>query len=68
MNHLHNYRVINEDSEGIKEICQECKKILYTRKAKNGIINNREYMKEHIRDTAQPYGRTSKIFNKCYVK
>ena len=64
--HAHNFKVIKEDSQGIREICVECKFVLKTPKGKTGRIDNRKYLKEHQRDTAQPFGRTSKIFNKYY--
>ena len=65
--HTHNYRIINDSKEGSLEICIVCKKRLVTKKdPKTGRIDNKKYLKEHSRDTAQPRGRTSKIFNKYY--
>jgi predicted Rdx family selenoprotein len=66
--HQHDFQIINEDNDGILEICVECKKKVLNRKDKNGRVNNKKYLKEHIRDTAQPNGRTAKIFNKYYKK
>jgi len=67
MEHQHDYKVINEDASGRLEICLVCKKRLVTIKdRKTGRIDNKKYIKEHIRDTAQPNGRTGKIFAKYY--
>ena len=67
MNHIHNYKVVNENSDGRLEVCIECKKKLSTTKdSKTGRVNNRKYLEEHVRDTAQPNGRTSKIFQKVW--
>lgn len=65
--HTHNYRIINDSKDGRLEICIECKKRLITKKdPRNGRIDNKKYLKEHIADYAQPGGRTGKIFNKLY--
>lgn len=64
--HHCNFRIINEDKYGIKEVCRECKRILTTPKASDGRIDNQKYLKEHTRDMAQPNGPTGKIFKKYY--
>lgn len=65
--HYHNYKVINDTQEGKVEVCIECKHRLSTRKdVKTGRIDNKKYLKEHIRDTAQPFGKTGKLFRKFY--
>jgi len=66
--HIHTYYTINDNSEGKKEICNQCKKILLTKKDSQGRIDNKKYLKEHVGDTAQPGGRTGKIFEKLYGK
>lgn len=67
MQHTHNYRVINQNEDGLLEICRECKHRLITKKDPHtGRIDNKKYIKEHVRDTAQPHGKTSKIFKKYY--
>jgi hypothetical protein len=66
MNHDHDYKIIRENTDGIVEVCTICKKKLLTRKGCKGRINNREYLKEHVKDTAQLYGPTHKIFIKHY--
>jgi hypothetical protein len=67
MEHTHNYYTIKDLPDGKLEICIECKKRLTTKKdPKTGRIDNKKYLKEHIRDTAQPFGKTGKIFAKNY--
>lgn len=67
MGHEHDYRTINDDIYGKLEICRECKYKLLTKKdSKTGRIDNRKYLQNHQRDTAQPGGRTGKIFSKYY--
>jgi hypothetical protein len=64
--HVHDYKTVGENDEAIVEVCKECKKRLVMRKDSKGRTENRQYLKEHIRDTAQPTGVTSKIFNRFY--
>lgn len=67
MEHQHNYKTINDLPDGKLEICTECKKRLTIKKDPlTGRIDNKKYIKEHIRDTAQPFGRTRKVFIKHY--
>lgn len=67
MKHSHLYKVISEDQNGRLEVCTECKhKNIVRKDPKTGRIDNKKFLKEHIRDTAQPNGRTSKVFNKYY--
>lgn len=37
-----------------------------TKFGNNGTIDNVNYLKEHVRDTAQPKGRTGKVFSQFY--
>lgn len=65
--HAHDFKRIKESAGGFREICKVCKfQLVTTKDIKTGRINNKEYLKHHIRDTAQPNGRTGKIFNKYY--
>lgn len=67
MPHICDWKVVNDNSDGRMEVCKECHRKLITRKdTRTGRIDNRKYLKEHIRDTAQPHGRTGKIFKKYY--
>lgn len=66
--HHHDYVIVKETKDGIMEVCRECKKRNFIRKGQKGRIDNKQYLKDHVRDTAQPTGATSKIFNKYYGK
>lgn len=66
MTHYHNYVPVSENDDGVTEVCTECKKRLVTKKDKAGRIDNRKYLAEHGRDTAQPRGRTERIFKQYY--
>lgn len=66
--HAHNFRVVKETPDGRTEICVECKYKVSFKKEKNGRIDNKKYLATHQRDTAQPNGRTRKIFEKYYGK
>lgn len=66
MNHLHDYQIVSENKEGVREICKTCRKILVTRKDKNERIDNKKYLQEHKRDFLQPKGQDSQLFKKHY--
>lgn len=66
MQHHHDYIIVSNNPDGMVEVCKECKGRLVTKKDNKGRIDNNVYLKEHIRDTAQPTGATSKIFKKYY--
>ena len=61
--HYCDYQIITETSSGIREVCRECKKVLLTKKGHKGRVDNKAYIKEHMRDVAQP---NSKIFKQYY--
>lgn len=64
--HHHDYKTIQTTSDGILEICNECKHRLTTRLDSKGRPDNRKYLLDHVRDTCQPRGRTGKVFDKYY--
>ena len=67
MKHICQYKTIKDNQDGKLEMCISCKKKLTTKKdSRTGRIDNKKYLKEHVADTAQPWGRTSKIFGKLY--
>ncbi len=63
----HDCMRLYETSEVIKEWCRLCKRNLVYYK-RNGKINEASYRNDHIRDFAQPYGPTAKIFYRVYGK
>ena len=66
MEHIHRYATITENIDAVVEFCKDCKKRLITKKSKTGRVDNNEWLKEHIGDTAQPTGVTAKVFAKLY--
>jgi len=68
MTHYHRYSTVSENQDGVVEVCTECKKRLVTKKGRDGRIDNRKYLKEHVADTAQPTGATEKVFAQLYGK
>lgn len=66
--HYHNYQRVSENTQGVVEVCLECKHRITTKVDANGRIDNKKYLKEHVRDTCQIKGPTAKIFAKYYGK
>ena len=56
-----------ENLEAIKEWCRLCGVNLVYYK-RDGKTDNKEYYNDHIRDFAQPYGSTAKVFYRIYGK
>ncbi len=66
-NRYHDPIRFREESDAIIEGCKICnKKLIYYKR--DGKINEAEYYNDHIRDFAQPYGSTKKIFERIYGK
>lgn len=66
MQHVHDYEVAKSTTSAMVEVCRECKKRLITKMDARGRIDNKAFLKEHQRDTAQPRGSTAKVFQKYY--
>lgn len=63
----HDFIIIFEDSTVMSQVCKLCGEKKRYRKI-NDKINNVEYLKDHIRDFAQPGGATDKVFQRFYGK
>lgn len=50
------------------ETCIECGTKLLYNKRKDGGIDNSKYYKDHLKDFAQPYGKTAHIYEMFYGK
>ena len=68
MKHEHNFKIIQATTAGFKEVCNECKCVRTTKTTKDGRYDHKQYLIAHVRDTCQPEGVTSKIFNRYYKK
>jgi hypothetical protein len=64
--HYHSYQVVSQNVQGSVEVCTECKHRITVKVDANGRIDNKKYLKEHVRDTSQPNGKTGKIFKQYY--
>lgn len=48
------------------EVCVNCgKKVVYN-KDPRGRVDKSKYLRDHIRDTVQPYGKTERLFFEIY--
>lgn len=61
----HKFLVLLSNSEAQVERCELCGHKEIYRKLE-GTVDNKKYLKDHIRDTAQPFGSTAKIFEEIY--
>lgn len=64
----HKAKILGDYPDAQVEVCTECGKDLIYNKAKDGTIDNRRYYEEHLRDFAQPTGKTAGIFARFYGK
>ena len=54
LNCCHDCQTTNEEDDGLRLICKQCKHIYILRCDKDGRFNNREYQKIYRKDTLQP--------------
>ena len=59
------FRLSRDLPDATIEVCVKCSKKVIYRKSK-GRIDNKLYLRNHIRDTVQPFGKTAKIFEEIY--
>lgn len=64
----HAFETEFETDEATREVCQFCGLKVVFKKDPSGRIHNNRYLKYHIRDFAQPYGPSSKVFEQIYGK
>ncbi len=64
-NGFHDYEIIIDGKEFIKEVCKRCGKNLVTKKNRMGARESKEYMEEHIKDVLQP---SNPLFEREYGK
>lgn len=63
----HSFTVIQSDKDRQVERCKQCG---YTKSYNkvNDRVNNVEYLKDHVKDFAQPTGPTANVFEEVYGK
>lgn len=54
INNVHDNKIINEEPDGVRYICKQCKQINVFRIGQDGRMDNRKYAEVFKMDTAQP--------------
>lgn len=62
----HDLKIIFENKRVKWEVCQICNKKFRWLKGSRGRVNNPEYLKAHVRNFAQRFGATKRIYHKIY--
>ena len=64
-NFLCDFQLSRDTPDALIEICRFCsKKVIYGKVG--GKIDNKKFLRDHIRATVQPFGKTHKLFEKIY--
>lgn len=64
----HKFTVLADTPTAIHEQCTLCGTKKTYNKAETGRVESRNYAEDHVRDFAQPGGRTGKLFEQLYGK
>lgn len=62
----HDLKIVYENKSKKIEVCQLCNKMFRWNKGFKGRVNNVEYLKAHIRNFAQKFGATKRVYHKIY--
>jgi hypothetical protein len=62
----HDMARLGETEKEIWEQCKMCNKKFHWKKWFRGKVNNKEYLKAHVRQYAQEFGTTKRIYHKLY--
>lgn len=62
----HDWVKLDESLYQIWEKCKVCNKSKRWTKGYKGRIKNEEYLKDHVRQYAQDFGSTKRVFKKLY--
>jgi len=62
----HDLQRIGENPQQIWEKCQICGQTFHWNKGYKGRIDNTEYLKAHVRQFAQDFGATKRVYMKLY--
>ena len=63
---LCDFQVSRDLPDAQVEICLNCSKKVIYHKDGNGRVDNRKYLRDHIRQTVQPFGPTRRLFMEIY--
>lgn len=62
----HDFIIIHENPQVKWEVCKICNKKIKWNKGYKSRIDNKNYLKMHVRQFAQKTGPTKQIYNKLY--
>jgi len=62
----HDLTILNENQVIKVEVCKICNTKFRWNKRKLGRVNNEKYLEAHLRNFAQKFGRTKRIYHKIY--
>ena len=62
----HDFEQIGQNKQQIWERCKICNKTFHWGKGYKGRIANVEYLKAHVRQYAQDFGSTKRVYKKLY--
>lgn len=57
---------MKDEQRVLKEVCEFCGRTVLWNKDEHGRMDNRKYLRFHVRDTAQPKGITARVFREIY--
>lgn len=64
----HDFVQLKDTPHATFERCRLCRVYKRWNKGYKGRINNTEYLKDHVRQYAQKFGATKRVYNKLYKK
>lgn len=62
----HDLAIIHQNEQYQWEVCHICNRKFRWKKGYKGRIDNKEYLKAHVRNFAQKSGATKRVFHKIY--
>ena len=62
----HDLIILHENDKIKVEACQICNKKFRWHKGPRGRVDNQEYLKAHVRNFAQRFGATKRVYMKVY--
>ena len=62
----HDFQILKDNPHVKWEICRICRVRKRWNKGYKGRIDNPEYLKDHVRQFAQKFGSTKRVYNKLY--
>lgn len=60
------FEIVLDNREIRKEVCTFCGKRVFYNKIEGERIDNRKYLRDHVRDFCQPHGATAHVYREIY--